>query len=120
MPGSSARSTAGLAGRLLGVRVAPPPPLRRQPGALGRTRAVLADPVGWRGCAYLLLKLPALGARRDHRGLPADLRAALPGLSDLVGDPAGPVDAVGRTGAAALQAAVRRWRDSGAAPGIAN
>jgi len=34
------------------------------------------------------------------------LRAALPGLSDLVGDPAGPVDAVARTGAAALQAAV--------------
>ncbi|MGI8448463.1 MAG: sensor histidine kinase [Streptosporangiaceae bacterium] len=47
-----------LAGRLLGLHVAPPPPLRPQPGALGRTRAVLADPVGWRACAYLLLKLP--------------------------------------------------------------
>ena len=46
-----------LASRLLGVQVAPPPPLRWQPGAFGRTRAVLADPVGWRACAYLLLKL---------------------------------------------------------------
>jgi signal transduction histidine kinase len=52
-----------LAGRLLGVQVAPPPPLRPQAGALGRVRAVLTDPVGWRTCAYLLLKLPlaALG-----------------------------------------------------------
>jgi len=46
-----------LAGRLLGVQVEPPPPLHAQPGAFGRTRAVLADPVGWRTCAYLLLKL---------------------------------------------------------------
>ena len=52
-----------LAGRLLGLQVEPPPPLRPQPGALGRSRAVLTDPVGWRACAYLLLKLPlaALG-----------------------------------------------------------
>jgi signal transduction histidine kinase len=52
-----------LAGRLLGLQVEPPPPLRPQPGALGRVRAVLTDPVGWRACAYLLLKLPlaALG-----------------------------------------------------------
>ncbi len=52
-----------LAGRLLGVRVEPPPPPRPQPGALGRARAALADPVGWRAVAYLLLKLPlsALG-----------------------------------------------------------
>ena len=47
-----------LAGRLLGVQVAPPPPLRPQPGVLRRARAVLTDPVGWRACAYLLLKLP--------------------------------------------------------------
>jgi signal transduction histidine kinase len=52
-----------VAGRLLGVQVESPPPLRPQPGALGRARAVLTDPVGWRACAYLLLKLPvaALG-----------------------------------------------------------
>ena len=42
---------------LLGVQVEPPPPLRPQPGAFGRVRAVLTDPVGWRACAYLLLKL---------------------------------------------------------------
>jgi signal transduction histidine kinase len=47
-----------LAGRLLGLQVEPPPPVRPQPGAFGRTRAVLTDPVGWRACAYLLLKLP--------------------------------------------------------------
>ena len=47
-----------LANRLLGLQVAPPPPLRPQPGALGRARAVLTDPGGWRACAYLLLKLP--------------------------------------------------------------
>jgi signal transduction histidine kinase len=47
-----------LAGRLLGVRVESPPAPRPQPGFLGRTRAVLADPAGWRACAYLLLKLP--------------------------------------------------------------
>jgi len=47
-----------LAGRLLGLQVAPPPPLRPEPGPLGRTRAVLTDPAGWRAVAYLLLKLP--------------------------------------------------------------
>src|SRR5580704_1645082 len=46
-----------LAARLLGVQVGPPPPLRPQSGAFGRVRAVLTDPVGWRACAYLLLKL---------------------------------------------------------------
>jgi signal transduction histidine kinase len=53
-----------LAAGLLGLRVAPPPPRRPQPGAFGRARAVLTDPVGWRACAYLLLKLPlsVLGA----------------------------------------------------------
>ena len=48
-----------LAGRLLGLQVGAPPPLRPQPGALlGRVRARLTDPVGWRACAYLVLKLP--------------------------------------------------------------
>jgi signal transduction histidine kinase len=53
-----------LASRLLGLQVEPPPPLRPQPGTFGRGRAVLTDPVSWRACAYLLLKLPlaALGA----------------------------------------------------------
>jgi signal transduction histidine kinase len=46
-----------LAVRLLGVQVELPPPLRPQSGAFGRVRAVLTDPVGWRACAYLLLKL---------------------------------------------------------------
>jgi signal transduction histidine kinase len=46
-----------LAGRLLGLQVPPPPPLRRPPGAFGSVRAVLTDPVGWRACGYLLLKL---------------------------------------------------------------
>ncbi len=36
----------------------PPPPLRPQPGFTGWIRASLTDPVGWRACAYLLLKLP--------------------------------------------------------------
>ena len=47
-----------LAGRLLGVQVEPPPPLRPQAGILGRVQARLTDPVGWRACGYLLLKLP--------------------------------------------------------------
>jgi signal transduction histidine kinase len=53
-----------LAGRLLGLQVAPPPLPRPRPGAFGRARAVLTDPAGWRACAYLLLKLPlsVLGA----------------------------------------------------------
>jgi signal transduction histidine kinase len=46
-----------LAARLLGLQVEPPP-LRPQPGALGWARARLTDPVGWRACAYLVLKLP--------------------------------------------------------------
>ena len=47
-----------LAARLLGLRVAPPPPLRPQPGVAGWARAGLTDPAGWRACAYLVLKLP--------------------------------------------------------------
>jgi signal transduction histidine kinase len=47
-----------LAGRLLGLRVAPPPPLRPQPGVIGWIRAGVTDPAGWRARAYLALKLP--------------------------------------------------------------
>jgi signal transduction histidine kinase len=46
-----------LAGRLLGVQIAPPPPLPQETGVLARVRAVLTDPVGWRACGYLLIKL---------------------------------------------------------------
>jgi signal transduction histidine kinase len=35
-----------------------PPPFRQQPGILGWLRSSLTDPVSWRACAYLLLKLP--------------------------------------------------------------
>ena len=45
-----------LAGRLLGLRVAPPLPPRRQPGAVGWVRAGVTDPVAWRARAYLALK----------------------------------------------------------------
>lgn len=47
-----------LAARLLGVRVLPPPPLRRPPGPVGWVRAGLTDRIAWRACAYLVLKLP--------------------------------------------------------------
>jgi signal transduction histidine kinase len=46
-----------LAARLLGVQIAPPPALPQEAGVLARARAVLTDPVGWRACGYLLLKL---------------------------------------------------------------
>jgi signal transduction histidine kinase len=36
----------------------PPPPFRPQPGVVGWIRSSLTDAVGWRACAYLLLKLP--------------------------------------------------------------
>ena len=39
-------------------RIEAPPPFRSQPGFVGWIRSSLADPVGWRACAYLLLKLP--------------------------------------------------------------
>ena len=39
-------------------RIEAPPPFRSQPGFAGWIRSSLADPVGWRACAYLLLKLP--------------------------------------------------------------
>jgi signal transduction histidine kinase len=35
-----------------------PPPFRPQPGFVGWIRSSLTDPVGWRACVYLLLKLP--------------------------------------------------------------
>ncbi len=47
-----------VANRLLSLQVTPPPPVHPQPGALGRARATLTDPVGWRASGYLLLKLP--------------------------------------------------------------
>ncbi|HEX5290068.1 MAG TPA: sensor domain-containing protein [Streptosporangiaceae bacterium] len=47
-----------LARRLLGLQVEPPPPLPRPDGVLHRVGARLTDPVAWRACAYLLLKLP--------------------------------------------------------------
>jgi signal transduction histidine kinase len=47
-----------LAGRLLGLRVEPPPALHQRPGILGRVQARLTDPVGWRAAAYLVLKPP--------------------------------------------------------------
>ena len=53
-----------LAGHLVGLHIPPPPAVRPQSGTLGRARAVLTDPVGWRASAYLLIKLPlsVLGA----------------------------------------------------------
>jgi signal transduction histidine kinase len=52
-----------LAGRLLGERIAPPPPARPASGPLGRLGAGLRDGPGWRALAYTLLQLPvaALG-----------------------------------------------------------
>ncbi len=47
-----------LAGLLVGMQVEPPPPVHPQPGAFGRARAILTDPVGWRASAFLLLNLP--------------------------------------------------------------
>ncbi|HUD39317.1 MAG TPA: sensor domain-containing protein [Streptosporangiaceae bacterium] len=47
-----------LAGWLLGMRVAPPPAPRREPGPIGWIKASLTDPAGWRACVYLLFKLP--------------------------------------------------------------
>jgi signal transduction histidine kinase len=45
-----------LAGRLLGLRSAAPPPLRRTPGVVGWIRAGVTDPAAWRARAYLALK----------------------------------------------------------------
>jgi signal transduction histidine kinase len=47
-----------LAARLLGERVASPPPFRPGRGMLGRVGARLRDSTGWRAAAYMLLKVP--------------------------------------------------------------
>ena len=47
-----------LAARLLGERIAPPPPPRPGRGLRGRLGAGLRDGPGWRAVAYTLLKLP--------------------------------------------------------------
>ena len=52
----------GLAGGLLGTRVAPPPPFRPRPGVLGWIWSGLTDVPGWRARAYLVLKLPVAAA----------------------------------------------------------
>jgi signal transduction histidine kinase len=35
-----------------------PPPFQPQPGVVGWIRSSLTDPISWRACAYLLIKLP--------------------------------------------------------------
>jgi len=47
-----------LAARLLGERIAGPPPVRRGRGVTGRLGAAVRDGPGWRAAAYLLVKLP--------------------------------------------------------------
>jgi hypothetical protein len=47
-----------LADRLLGERVAPPPPVSPRRGMLSRLGAGLRDGPGWRAVAYTLLKPP--------------------------------------------------------------
>jgi signal transduction histidine kinase len=47
-----------LAARLLGERIAGPPPIRRGNGAVGWLGATVRDGPGWRAAAYLLVKLP--------------------------------------------------------------
>jgi signal transduction histidine kinase len=47
-----------LAGRMIGLRVAAPPPLRPAPGIVGLVRSALTDVAAWRARAYLVLKLP--------------------------------------------------------------
>jgi len=48
----------GLARRLLGMRIAEPPPIERRPGVIGWLRAQLTDLVAWRARGYLVLKFP--------------------------------------------------------------
>jgi signal transduction histidine kinase len=48
----------GLAARLLGERIAAPPPVRPEPGVLGWLGAGLRDGPGWRAVGYLAVKLP--------------------------------------------------------------
>ena len=58
MPGGSARSTAAWPGGCWGSRSSRRLRCARSLAPSGRTRAALTDPVGWRVCGYLLLKLP--------------------------------------------------------------
>jgi signal transduction histidine kinase len=51
-----------LAARLLRAQVPGPAPFRRGRGVLGRVDARLRDAAGWRGAAYLLLRLPLAAA----------------------------------------------------------
>jgi len=51
-----------LAARLLRATVPGPAPFRRGRGVLGRVDARLRDGAGWRGAAYLLLRLPLAAA----------------------------------------------------------
>jgi signal transduction histidine kinase len=64
MMGARAAGAAyrGLAARLLRVTVPGPAPFRRGHGVLGRVDARLRDGAGWRGVAYLLLRLPLAAA----------------------------------------------------------
>jgi signal transduction histidine kinase len=52
----------GLAGRLLGTRVAPPPPFRPRPGVVGWIWSGVTDAASWSARAYLVLKLPVAAA----------------------------------------------------------
>ena len=58
----AARALGGLhrrlAARLLGDRLAGPPPFQRGQGILGRLDARLKDGTGWRAVAYMLVKFP--------------------------------------------------------------
>ncbi|MGE5289757.1 MAG: sensor domain-containing protein [Micromonosporaceae bacterium] len=47
-----------MADRLIGLRVAAPPPLRPVPGIVGLVWSALTDVAAWRARAYLVLKLP--------------------------------------------------------------
>jgi Putative sensor len=49
-----------LAARLLGARIATPPPVRRSPGRLGGLGPGLRDGADWRAVAYLAVKLPVV------------------------------------------------------------
>jgi signal transduction histidine kinase len=57
-----AAASRGLAGGLLGTRVAPPPPFRPRPGVMGWIWSGVTDAAGWRARAYLMLKLPVAAA----------------------------------------------------------
>jgi len=61
VPGGARRLAGvhrGLVARLLGERIAGPPPLRHGRGPARRLAATLRDGPGWRAAAYLLVKVP--------------------------------------------------------------